>query len=178
MFSTLILSLILSANTNCHLLCDQIDAISASAKSCSMTSAYYGGKTPSSNNGTGSEQGENSQVDNKHLQKKQSPKARPVDKKRVSDLNPADPSPLLDGWLQTGDGRAILLADRWSSLHPEQDYNSSSYSGRRAPGPDHGDDPHGGDLHDEVHDAGLPANQANKDYYPNNKDPYGGTVPR
>lgn len=178
MFSTLILSVILSSNTNCPPLCDQTDAISSSAKSCSISSAYYGGKNPFSNDGTESEPGQSNQVDNKQLQKNPSPKASSVEKKRVSDLNPTDPSPLLDGWLQTDTGRAILLADRWSSLHPEQDYYSSSYSGRRAPGPDHGSDPHGGDLHDEVHDTGLPANQANNNYYPDNRDPFGGTVPR
>jgi hypothetical protein len=41
-----------------------------------------------------------------------------------------------------------------------------SYSGRVAPGPDHGSDPH-----NEVHDYGLPA-------HPNfSNDPYGGTQP-
>lgn len=78
---------------------------------------------------------------------------------------------------------AILIADRWSSLHPEQDPDSPSYSGRKAAGPNHGLDPHGGDLHDENHDYDLPANRGmdanhpNGDNYPT-KDPYGGTVPR
>jgi len=36
----------------------------------------------------------------------------------------------------------------------------SKSSGREAPGPYHGDDPHGSDPHDEVHDSDLPANQS------------------
>lgn len=43
--------------------------------------------------------------------------------------------------------------------------------GRKAPGPDHGDDPN-----DEQHDPELPANKHKRDGYPS-KDPYNGTTP-
>jgi hypothetical protein len=46
---------------------------------------------------------------------------------------------------------------------------------RKAPGPDHGDDPNGGDPNDEQHDGDLPANAHKHDGYPS-KDPYNGTT--
>jgi len=57
------------------------------------------------------------------------------------------------------DAPILVAASRESSLHPEHDPSSASYSGRKGPGPTHGDDPHGPDPHDEVHDSDLPANQ-------------------
>lgn len=42
---------------------------------------------------------------------------------------------------------------------------------RRAPGPDHGDDPN-----DETHDSGLPANKEAGNGYPSS-DPYDDTLP-
>ena len=53
----------------------------------------------------------------------------------------------------------LLAMDR-----AEHNPSSPTYSGRRAPGPIHGPDPHGDDVngddpHDEVHDKGLPAHQ-------------------
>ncbi len=45
---------------------------------------------------------------------------------------------------------------------------ADTYHYRKAPGPQHGDDPHGGDPHAAPpHDPGLPANQ-------NDRDPYDG----
>lgn len=106
--------------------------------------------------------------------KKQSPIPERLDKKRVSDLSLPEPKALIGGWLQIGKETTILLAaDRESSLHPEHDPDSPSYSGRVADGPrhganPHGDAPHGPDPHDEVHDSGLPANCGG--------DSYGGTI--
>lgn len=71
-------------------------------------------------------------------------------RKRISDLSPPDAQPM--------------------SPHPEHDPNSPCYSGRRAPGPDHGSKniPHGPDPHDEQHHAG-------QDGFPSD-DPYNGST--
>ncbi|MBX9723706.1 MAG: hypothetical protein K2X81_20035 [Candidatus Obscuribacterales bacterium] len=42
-------------------------------------------------------------------------------------------------------------------------------------GPYHGADPHGRDPHNEIHDDDLPANQADKAFYPSG-DPYNGST--
>lgn len=92
-------------------------------------------------------------TDSKLVRKKSS--FRKSENKQISDLRPPAKHP--------------LASDREKSLHPNRDRGSASYSGRRAPGPDHGPDPHGPDPHDENQLYGQPG-------YPSD-DPYGGSVP-
>ncbi len=91
-----------------------------------------------------------------------------LQKKKVSDLSPPDAQPMLDR--ASDDVARERRADRQRSLHPEHDPDSPCYSGRIAPGPDHGsrEIPHGPDPRDEQHHGG-------QDGFPSD-DPYNGST--
>jgi hypothetical protein len=146
MLNSVLLQLLLAGSVNSSAPLDLHDATSTTTWKCapSLSDAELplyrcsrkGNRKPDPNNGA-DEPNDNSGL------KKHSPN----DKKRVSDLSPAEPKPLFGCWL-----------------------HSLSHSRREAPGPDHGDDPQ-----DEVHDGDLPANQHKHDGYPS-KDPYNGST--
>jgi len=169
MLNTVLLQLLLAGNVNAPSPLDLHDAKSSTTWQC--VTALRDPDPHTKKGETDPKYGEGNENDLK--------KHDPIssDKKRVSDLSPPKEKPLVGGWLQVSDGaEKLLVADRESSLHPEHDPNSASYSGRSAPGPDHGPDPRGPDPHDEIHDSKLPANEHKDDGYPS-KDPYNGSVP-